>query len=112
MTNEEIIEGNRLIAEFMGWTTHPKHGENYVINKSKYRKVPYWSDCSYKAMREILDYYNSWDWLMPVVEKIKQLEIVDFTKKKPIMNALIDIDINVLYNSVVEFIKWYNKQLN
>jgi len=56
---------NKLIAEFMGlshcsegWITIPYHGREEV------------------AEEEIVDelrYHTSWDWLMPVVEKINDL---------------------------------------
>jgi hypothetical protein len=50
MKNEtEIIEGNKLIAEFMN------HEEDYDEH----------------GVWQKLQYHSSWDWLMPVVEKIK-----------------------------------------
>lgn len=63
---EEIIEGNKLIAEFMGFEV-------------------FWNDvCEFWAVSDIvekhhskaaedLEYLTSWDWLMPVVEKIESL---------------------------------------
>ena len=47
---KEIIEGNKLIAEFMGLSM--------LHNQTRL---------------ETLKYHSSWDWLMPVVEKIEQL---------------------------------------
>ena len=46
MKTEEIIKGNKIIAEFMGKTL-PSH-----------MFLPMFFNCS-------------WDWLMPVIEKIK-----------------------------------------
>jgi hypothetical protein len=48
-------EGNRLIAEFMGKTYHPKLEKTSGIND--------------------LYYHSSWDWLMPVLEKISRITI-------------------------------------
>ena len=71
MTKEEILEGNRLIAEFMG--LKPK-----MLNPDQY----YWSDAQFfhtvndtpeKVMDDIVEYVKyrtSWDWIMPVVNKI------------------------------------------
>ena len=55
-----------------------------------------------------LEYHTSWDWLMPVVEKIKDLGYSQELDK--IDNVLTcDLRINSLYKAVVEFIKWYNE---
>lgn len=48
---------NELIAEFMGLKEHK--GSYYFINKEEW--IP---DVE-------LEYHKSWDWLMPVVEKIE-----------------------------------------
>lgn len=58
----------------------------------------------------VRDYDTSWDWLIPVVKKIKVMPIQEFQKKKPVMNAVLDLDIEGIYKAVVEFIKWYNAQ--
>jgi|TARA_R110000764_G_scaffold69413_5_gene143676 hypothetical protein len=42
-------------------------------------------------------YHESWDWLMPVVERIGD-------------ENLLSIDIDVAYDRVVEFIKEYNNE--
>lgn len=56
----------------------------------------------------IRDYHTSWNALMPVVKKIQRLEIPDFSKKKPVMSALMDVDIDILFTAVSVFVKWYN----
>ena len=52
-----IEEGNKLIAEFMGKDVG--HGNMVVIYKT-------WTE---------MKYHYSWDWLMPVVERIEEIEI-------------------------------------
>lgn len=114
------LENNRLIAEFEGFETYEQNG--YVM-------VHYSDD----NVRTIVDthYHSSWDWLMPVVEKINDLtddwgHTHDFT----IGNRMVWIDpyigdrfffsgdnpedkkepmISKVYRGVVKFIKWYNK---
>lgn len=67
MTNEEILAGNRLIAEFMGATTC-KHGIFEAVN------FPDATNEGFKSYDLIyLKYHSSWDWLMAVVEKIESL---------------------------------------
>lgn len=62
MTDKEILKGNKLIAEFMEWKKKadnffesPIHGhydDNFPNN---------------------LHFHESWDWLMPVVDKIENV---------------------------------------
>lgn len=58
----ENLKNNILIAKFMGYEPAPEVAPNYYIKKQT------------GAMRanEML-YHSSWDWLMPVVEKIELL---------------------------------------
>lgn len=114
-------ENNRLIAEFEGYETYEMNG---------YINVHYSDD----NVRTIVDthYHSSWDWLMPVVEKINDLtddwgNTNDFT----IGNRFVWVDphigdriffsgnnpedkkepmISKVYRGVVEFIKQYNNQ--
>ncbi len=71
MGQDEITEGNKLIAEFMGGKIMP-HGNSKPYPKG----LPNW------AMKEYdfdtlkvggFDYHSSWDWLMAVVEKIEKM---------------------------------------
>lgn len=105
-------EGNRLIAEFMGKNYHPKLEATSIINN--------------------LYYHISWDWLMPVIEKISKITIewenshdrtetyypVTFgmlnseTRKAMVRingNTLHEADtlMEATYLAVVDFIKWY-----
>lgn len=56
----EIIEGNRLIAEFM---------ELRLVG-DVYMNAPYKTPFVIGLVEE-LKYHSSWDWLMPVLLKIK-----------------------------------------
>src|SRR6185437_13454507 len=61
--NNKIIEGNKLIAEFMGIKDNP--------NKKGYYYHPLKKDWgTIKGFK----YHSSWDWLMPVVEKIRNID--------------------------------------
>ena len=59
-----------------------------------------------------LPYDTSWDWLMPVVEKIDNLfgedDIVDDMINK-VHNAVLQFNRDITYNAVVEFINQLNK---
>lgn len=134
MVQKEIIEDNKLIAEFMGWSSHPKL-ENCSINRNKNRILPFWVSYNMEIPNDEFKYHSSWDWLMPVVEKIESLNFKtvlatsELTCYKYYMNIITGIGIvketidnpsklmcksnskiECVWSTVVEFIKWYNKQ--
>jgi len=94
MNKKQIIEGNLLIADYMG------------VDYSKY--------------------HQSWDWLIPVLQRIKLLRdkrIEEYYDEKikddfPLIIAeeimtlenmsIMSPDITVCFESCVEIIKWYN----
>jgi len=124
MEEKEILEGNKIIGQFMGWK-YSKSGKTArrVDNDSAYRL----SD---------IHYDSSWDWLMPVVEKISRIEFdrkYDEDQEKWIIwthhpvtfgmlndkgqsmvrfycSGLFEADtlIEAAYLAVVDFIKWHN----
>jgi hypothetical protein len=70
---------------------------------------------------EHLKFHKSWDWLMPVVYKIEQLGYFIminkwtsiYTEDKPpkVINTIQKYSkLENTYNSVVNFIEWYNKK--
>jgi len=73
MNTEEIIEGNKLIAEFMGCygDTHYVGGEEvYRYGFKNTHITERWHE-NYFDNRT--PYHSSWDWLMTAVEKAKEL---------------------------------------
>lgn len=102
MTKEQITEGNKLIAEFMGGhlNTDSQQSRNEWI-------FPDWHT-------DQLYYHESWDWLMPSVEKIKILLSGDSYWHEHFPEALETVKIEVVWLAVVEFIKCHNdnEQLN
>ena len=77
------MNNNKLIAEFMG--------VKYPMLKG--------SD---------LQYDTSWDWLMPVVQKCFDTQQPEEGQHYFINESLLTMDIEVVYDRVVEFIKTYN----
>ena len=105
MSEQEILEGNKLIAEFL------------EIDKKIYGEtgITYYIDgIPYQIFK--LKYYSSWDWLMPVVEKIQSLnyvyEICNGACRIKIPTDrgwwLEETTIKSVFSAVIEFIKWYN----
>ncbi len=105
--SEEIKEGNKLIAEFVGY------------NDNEYPNLLPPFDWCGKLEPKDMKYHSSWDWLMAVVEKIESLgyEFTIFNKTTHLncgktfdLGYIIsDTKREAVYKTVVEFIKWYNK---
>ncbi len=90
----ETIENNKLIAEF---------DQKYSIGFGLYD----FDGCHYELDK--LEFHKSWDWLMPVVQKIKDTPTYGSTDGIDFVLTC-DLTKENLYESVVEFIKAYNKQ--
>ena len=90
------MENNKLIAEFMG----------LQFSKGEYYR-PLYNSGDWVSENE-LRYHDSWDWLMPVVEKIEDYLSDNVGKVGYFDDGLTINDIEVRYQAVVEFIKWYN----
>jgi len=122
MSKEEILDNNELIAKFLKLKSFEvgKTGKMaYIINKEDY---------GYKAID--LDYHKSWGKLMPVIEKIESISELSKNRKCNfhvtiekhrcfikwgIGYTICDINdynnskISIVYEAVIEFIKWYNQ---
>lgn len=132
MYDNQIIENNTLIAQFMGLDEDNRYVPTEMLPHKDYNLYQ-----GIFEMRE-LQFHISWDWLMPVVEKIESLEfngrsvwttIKTFkTSHKNNYHEMMfrvykedgesflfeydsewfDTKITAVYFSVIEFIKWYN----
>jgi len=58
-----------------------------------------------------LQYQRSWNWLMPVVSKILigSYPLNGVKRMKEVQNSLISCSIEKTFESVCNFIEWYNK---
>lgn len=102
------MKDNKLIAEFMGIKSYEASGyTNFVYSEDNHRT-------------EVdLAYHDSWNWLMPVVEKIESDERYDVDilqygtrirdNQKEIVTNVADISFNSkidhTYDAVVRFLK-------
>lgn len=106
LSKEEIIASNTIIADFMNW----KHHEDSNYDKHEMSN---------------LKYHTSWDWIMPVVEKIENIghssiieqlyhgehrvyfiDKTDNTEKTPGARSYDKIE--AVWLAVIAFINWYN----
>lgn len=130
METNDIINNNKLIAEFMNIDADVSDYLEYISSKCEIKKR-----IGVDIVKEHLDivdfkFHSSWDWLMPVVQRIMELYYDEseapgyFTKEKSIEYQLgfygkfrpitraetyTHGNINILHKTVAEFIKWYNK---
>lgn len=120
-------EGNKIIAEFMGAKPGRPLGK-----RNCYNGVPSisWTDGAIRLSTyfdDSLCFHCSFDWLMPVVEKIEQLNGCYFFR---IHGCTVSVDntdilyncppadfglnatskINAVWLAVVSFLHWYSKQ--
>ena len=90
-------ENNKLIAEFMGLSI--KEGVCYYTDEDDMFPM------GIEVEEPYLPYDDSWDWLMPVVERIEQ--VIQGVPPQMLHLSLYST-IDEVYQAVVEFIKEYN----
>lgn len=81
MTNKEIIEGNKLIAEWFGYVTDGNENPRFYVEdhlECIVNGIDYWEttdeEWSSWLYPKQMKFHSSWDWLMPVIDKIESLE--------------------------------------
>ena len=94
------MKDNKLIAEFMGAVGTPKYNPTeWDVYITGYLDVD--SDdenAQHFYTPDEMKYHTSWDWLMPVVEKIER-------QNELIGAHILSTDISKTYKEVVRFIK-------
>ncbi len=136
MEQSEIIEGSVLISTFMGAEYERKKDAfeeryhetmTFVGTPGNWRGRNDLTRHQYLTMH--LMYHTDWDWIMPVVEKIEEIEKRRFGVEitpfgividdyKELSNISIvevqkeegDTKILLLWIAIVDFLKWYNSQ--
>lgn len=120
-----ILENNKLIAEFMGCVlkSYPT-----AMKSPFHGRDVWWSDTSsngktrgFHCIKGEEHYHDSWDWLMPVVEKIESLNPSGdrwIVQIEGISCRIYSIDISIefekctslklnsTYRVIVEFLEW------
>jgi uncharacterized membrane protein YheB (UPF0754 family) len=129
MEKEEIEKGNRLVADFMNLAHDIEGRISFLYTMGE--EFPYSEricteeliedeiiqeidEFGSNLMSETYSFHTSWDWLIPVVAKIVN-ELPQFdneTKTEKVLQALLSANIYEVYNSVIQFITWYNEQNN
>lgn len=131
-----MIESNKLIAEFMGYEYIPFNNpekylpgwwniktKEFIKKLGNCYKLPYGVYLGRK--NDSLCYHSSYDWLFPVLEKIKSLgcvieivfnfdvkcRICKINPKSETINIFSEFNgIEGVYDCVIQFIKLYNEE--
>jgi len=121
----DTLEGNKLIADFMGATVTQPYSENKDYEQDGV--LFYYPDRSspsvFKNMSSAsVKYHSSWDWLMPVVEKIEVMGIsveidgnwcaVQVGQNVPQTAGSAESKIKATWMAIVNFIQWHNETFN
>ena len=118
------IKNNKMIAKFMGLLIQNQSDFDEIHKQAKDKGM---NLVLYTPTPNQLKYNVSWDWIMPVVEKIIKYKVNDkenhylrtFGMKDEEGNFMVrfnggflhsDPDLLIAtYNAVCEFIEWYNE---
>lgn len=121
MQEQAIIDGNKLIAEFL---KYPEGFPHKIDDYGYEQTVEGFKIRTEDIALEDLKYHLSFDWLMPVVEKITN--VLNYSVELNNLGAnnwrfaiysggclvcqsrLLETPIEATWSAVVEFIKWYN----
>ena len=107
MDAQQILMNNKLIAEFMDWKTEHEEYKSFTMLGGNLGAL------------QMLKYHSSWDWLMPVVDKIEgfglEFQIEGcyarvFDHPKEIITCHSHNKIGATVKAVVKFIEQLNER--
>ncbi len=105
----DTLEGNKLIAIFMGWTFQPAFSDANESRRDRWDTPhsPAWMNT------EQMVFDSSWNWLMPVVRFAKTKgDSANYVAWNTLNYYLQRVEIDGVYQAVVQFIQWYNSTLS
>lgn len=71
-------ENNRLIAEFMGVVPRLESPDIYWYSDGPFYSIRGSIDEVADGISKYAKYHTSWNWLMPVIEKIQETHIIEY----------------------------------
>jgi hypothetical protein len=118
MTTQEIIKGNKLIADFMGF----EYNGTDSFGNDNYRIPDVYREFFHCSHFDNLHFDRSWEWLMPVIFKINKnhncitikgdyikLEVRSINRLSRTSRFNKYGEIGAAYRTVTEFMTWYNE---
>lgn len=107
--NTEILEGNKLIAKFMGYSKIEDTSnltcdtkELWIENKN--------AEPNKRILQGLPNYHSSWDWLIPSWGKLSSLllDISAFELIDEFKNAVLKNDIYLAWGVIIKGVKIIN----
>jgi hypothetical protein len=96
--------GNDVIAAYMGWFTEPHQEGSWFIKTDSAKYVIYSIHNNYP--HKDLPFQRDWNAIMPVAKKVIESY---HDRRTEIFQALNAVDIEALWDALVDFIEWYNR---
>jgi hypothetical protein len=105
MSNEEVLKGNKLIADFLGWNKY-SDGITYDFpNLYPYYNIGDENNTGIIADNiETAPFNTDWNWLMPCISKISN-KCNDPEELDGLYYSLLTNNIEVAYNEVVNYLE-------
>ena len=101
------MKDNKLIAEFMGAVGTPKYNPTewdvYITGCLDVDSDD--ENAQHFYTPDEMKYHTSWDWLMPVAEKIYKQRGLDDEIILMIRDSVAELNIESMYKVIVEYIK-------
>ncbi len=110
--NQIELEGNQLIAEFMGYKTYLKrYPKNHGIGGNVIESPK-------ECIVEKLKYHSSWDSLIPACKKYAKMppklkwedKMIFYGFAVSIDKLILNYEITPVFEKLAEGIMWYNKK--
>ena len=103
---DNIVENNKLIAEFMGW----KENKDMEVKLTSGGITYYFQKNDEACIPETMCYHSDWNWLKLVLEKISYLNKDNFSDEtKQALEDLLSLSLfsakENVYKSIINFIK-------
>ena len=103
---KNIVENNKLIAEFLGYIDNGCSEDGFLIHPVT----------NYDVEISGLKYHEDWNQLMKAVKRIDEISLNAPTiwnlegKTTDIFISMREVNIELTYNRVIDFINFYNNQ--
>ncbi|MEE9573649.1 MAG: hypothetical protein V3W20_11415 [Candidatus Neomarinimicrobiota bacterium] len=113
LKNQQIIDDNKLIAEFDDTMKKAKKEDMFFADNTFVKDGGYYTNQQFK-------YHRDWNWLMAVFKKITELH---FNSKKIdsmadygrhlylVQDKLCEANIESTHTEIAKWIRWYNKEI-
>ncbi len=110
MTDQQIMEGNKMIVQFKGGLTVV--ASRNMFNKETGTRVIEVSKMKNGCWDDLRDtFHDSWNKLMPLVSQITSLENTSTFDFSELHRGLRQVNIELVFMEVVSFLKWREEQI-